>query len=198
MLRIMIMILVLVFCALLVMRVLAIHDVAGDEVMHDLADDLNASHAAEEASDHDPGGLLRREATIDERALRGGEHAVQGREELGLVSSCGEARAGEPGCTITPKLRLSDADKKESLSCILKSFFPGNWRMRMSTQMMEAPKTHAMPLSTVMIHPRSSFESAMLALDSRLLDVDDGFPLCQDWPVFPRVLDQKRFRQSHS
>lgn len=50
--------------------------------------------------------------------------------------------------TITPKLRLNEAERKASLSCIRKSFLPGNCRMRMSMQMMEAPATHAvLPLA---------------------------------------------------
>jgi len=44
---------------------------------------------------------------------------------------------------MTPKLKLSDADKNVSLSWMRKFFLPGNWRMMISTQMMEAPKTHA-------------------------------------------------------
>lgn len=45
--------------------------------------------------------------------------------------------------TITPKLRLSDSERKMSLSWILKSLFPGNRRTMMSMQMKEAPNTHA-------------------------------------------------------
>lgn len=45
--------------------------------------------------------------------------------------------------TITPKLRLNDKERKMSLSCILKSFLPGNRRTMMSMQMKEAPNTHA-------------------------------------------------------
>lgn len=45
--------------------------------------------------------------------------------------------------TITPKLRLNDSDRKMSLSCILKSFLPGNRRTIISMQMNEAPNTHA-------------------------------------------------------
>lgn len=46
-------------------------------------------------------------------------------------------------CTITPKLRLREADKNESLSWILKVFFPGNCRTMTSTHIIEAPTTHA-------------------------------------------------------
>lgn len=45
--------------------------------------------------------------------------------------------------TITPKLRLKEADKKVSLSCIRKSFFPGSCRMSISTHITDAPNTHA-------------------------------------------------------
>jgi hypothetical protein len=65
--------------------------------------------------------------------------------------------------TITPKLKLKDADKNESLSWILKFFFPGNCRTMMSTQMMDAPRTQAIPDRTVMIQPRSSLVSPMAA-----------------------------------
>lgn len=70
--------------------------------------------------------------------------------------------------TITPNDKLSEALKNVSLSWILKSFLPGNCRMMISTQMMEAPNTHAMPLSRVMIHPRSSLERA--AVDTSILE----------------------------
>jgi hypothetical protein len=64
--------------------------------------------------------------------------------------------------SITPKLKLNDMDKKVSLSCILKSRFPGNCRIIMSMQITEAPRMHATPLKEVMIHPRSSFVSTMV------------------------------------
>lgn len=66
--------------------------------------------------------------------------------------------------SMTPKLRLSDIDKKVSLSWILKSRFPGSWRIMMSMHITEAPKMHATPLSEVMTHPLSSFDSTMVAV----------------------------------
>ena len=82
---------------------------------------------------------------------------------------------------MTPKLKLSDAERKVSLSWILKFFLPGNCRTRMSIHIIDAPRTHAisqlatciqlhfrvgaslpMPLRQVIIHPLSSFDRPML------------------------------------
>lgn len=71
--------------------------------------------------------------------------------------------------SITPKLKLSDIERNESLSCILKFRFPGNWRTIMSTQMTEAPRMHAIPLRMVMTHPRSSLDSTMAISMSRVV-----------------------------
>lgn len=81
--------------------------------------------------------------------------------------------------TITPKLRLNDADKNVSLSVIEKSCIPGNRRTGMSMHMILAPKQHAclsqrvladgytplvpIPLTAVMIHPRVSLSSTIFA-----------------------------------
>ena len=59
---------------------------------------------------------------------------------------------------MTPKLKLREADKKASLSCILKSFFPGNLRMMMSTHIMDAPNTHATRIH-VSTHAAEGLES---------------------------------------
>lgn len=48
--------------------------------------------------------------------------------------------------SITPKLKLRDTDRKESLSWILKFFLPGNCLMRTSTHITEAPRTHAVAI----------------------------------------------------
>lgn len=45
--------------------------------------------------------------------------------------------------TITPKLRLSDADKNVSLSAIEKSCMRGNCLTMISTHIMLAPTQHA-------------------------------------------------------
>ena len=44
---------------------------------------------------------------------------------------------------MTPKLRLSDADRKVLLSCILKSRCPGIWRIIKSTHIILDPTMHA-------------------------------------------------------
>lgn len=44
---------------------------------------------------------------------------------------------------MTPKLKLREQAKKALLSSMRKPRLPGNWRTRTSTQMTEAPKTHA-------------------------------------------------------
>lgn len=62
---------------------------------------------------------------------------------------------------MTPKLRLSEQARKALLSCMRKFLLPGRRRTRTSTQMMLAPKTHAMPLTKVMIHPRVSLSSPL-------------------------------------
>jgi hypothetical protein len=79
---------------------------------------------------------------------------------------------------MTPKLRLSEADRKPSLSDIEKFRQRGIWRTNTSTQMMDAPMTQARrgqystkvshdlfsptPLMHVMIHPRVSLSMAIL------------------------------------
>lgn len=62
---------------------------------------------------------------------------------------------------MTPKERLRPVDKNALLFSILKSFFPGNWRMIRSTHIIDAPNVHAMPLTTAMIHPRVSLSRTM-------------------------------------
>lgn len=52
------------FRCFLVVRMLTVHDVAGHEVMHDFADDLDAKHASKEACNQNPGGLLRGESAV--------------------------------------------------------------------------------------------------------------------------------------
>ena len=47
------------------------------------------------------------------------------------------------GLTMTPKLRLSEAERKASLSATLKLCMPGNSLTIVSMQMMLAPITHA-------------------------------------------------------
>ena len=85
---------------------------------------------------------------------------------------------------MTPNERLSDADKKLSLSCILKPFMPGNLHTMTSAHITDAPRTQAgagsaycflgrhsheayrdlpSPLMAVMIHPRVSFGTTMVA-----------------------------------
>jgi len=53
---------------------------------------------------------------------------------------------------MTPKLRLSERDKNVSLSWILKFFLPENRRTMISTQITDAPRTHAAQIS-VSIRP---------------------------------------------
>jgi hypothetical protein len=44
---------------------------------------------------------------------------------------------------MTPKLKLSEVERKTSLSWIFQPFLPGNWRTMMSMHMNEAPKMQA-------------------------------------------------------
>lgn len=52
------------------MRMLAVHDMAWDERVHNSAYDLDAENAADEAADHDPGRLLFSEAAVYQRVFR--------------------------------------------------------------------------------------------------------------------------------
>ena len=45
--------------------------------------------------------------------------------------------------TITPKLKLNEAERNSLLFCILKVFFPGNNRTKASTHITLEPSTHA-------------------------------------------------------
>lgn len=64
---------------------------------------------------------------------------------------------------MTPKDKLNPVERKVLLSWILKFFLPGNCRTIKSTHIIDAPNVHAMPLTTVIIHPRASLSSAMVA-----------------------------------
>lgn len=59
---------------------------------------------------------------------------------------------------MTPALKLKEQDKKALLSCILKFLLLGIMRMKMSTNMIEAPNMHA---STVSV--RSEWGERMVA-----------------------------------
>lgn len=61
---------------LLIMRVLAVHDMARHEVVHDFADDLDPKNAAQEAGDQNPRCTLCGETTIDQGTLCGRKHTI--------------------------------------------------------------------------------------------------------------------------
>ena len=84
------------------------------------------------------------------------------------------------GLTITPKLRLSEAERKALLSCILKFRLLGISRMIKSTHIMLEPTTQALegsahdndlaaggyipiPLTQVMIHPLVSLSRGIFS-----------------------------------
>lgn len=63
---------------------------------------------------------------------------------------------------MTPKLRLSEHARKTLLSSMRKFFWPGIILTKTSTQMIDAPKTQAIPLMIHMIHPRVSLSSSIV------------------------------------
>lgn len=63
---------------------------------------------------------------------------------------------------MTPKLKLSEHARKMLLSWMRKLALPGRRRTKISTHMMDAPKTQAKPLTADKIHPLVSL-SILLA-----------------------------------
>lgn len=107
--------------------------------------DLDTDNAGKEETDEKVRGGFRRVSVFDEIFLCGREHAVQRGEELQTLASTSGFRitAGFAALTMTPELRLSEADRKPLLFVMLNDFLPGSRRTKMSIQMMLEPRTQA-------------------------------------------------------